>query len=87
MTVSTYRLTTLGKLGAAMFVLPTPAAGFYAMPRAVDSATAAYERALRQVGGHVAAAAPSQTILIILATATLIGFVLLLIGREIVTEG
>lgn len=87
MTVSRYRLTALGKLGAVLFVAPTPIAGFYSLPASPPNAgRMLYEQALRDVGGTVEMALPSPIILILLATATLIGAVLTMVGREIVTE-
>ncbi|MBT9373179.1 hypothetical protein [Rhizobium sp. CSW-27] len=87
MTVSTYRLTTLGKLGALMFVAPTPIGTYYLMPPAMSEGDALFERRLRAMGGAADVFTPSPAVLALLATATLIGFILLLIGREIVTEG
>jgi hypothetical protein len=85
MTVSRYRLTALGKIGAVLFVAPTPLAAYYALPAATSAGDAAFNQRLSQMGAAVETAAPSPTILIALATASLIGLVLLFIGREIVT--
>lgn len=85
MTVSRYRLTALGKIGAVLFVAPTPVAAYYALPPQLTEGQQTYQQALREVGGKVDAFAPSPLILIALATASLIGLVLLFIGREIVT--
>lgn len=79
-----YRLTGLGKLGAFLFIAPTPIAGFYALPTRKPEGRVAYEQALRSVGGDIPM--PSPTVLILLATASLIGLVLLLIGRELIED-
>ncbi len=88
MSVSRYRLTNVGKLGAALFVLPTPIAAwkYQAALRAfVDRGE--YERALESVSGTIAAPDVSPMFFTALATASLIGLVMILVGREIVTEG
>lgn len=86
MKVFRYRLTALGKLGAVLFVAPTPIAALYALPAKVPAGQAAFNERLQQSGANLETFAPSPTILILLATASLIGVVMLLIGREIVTE-
>ncbi|WP_320188914.1 hypothetical protein RMS29_028310 (plasmid) [Agrobacterium rosae] len=85
MTVSRYRLTAWGKLGAILFVAPTPVAAYFAIPPKVTDAQLAYKQALQDVTGRVEIFTPSPTLLIALATASLIGLVLLFIGREIIT--
>ncbi|CDZ43196.1 Hypothetical protein NGAL_HAMBI1146_59690 [Neorhizobium galegae bv. officinalis] len=80
---SEYRLTALGKLGAALFVLPTPIAAYFAIPPKPE--TGPLQESLRQAGRIAEAWQPPLTLLILLATASLIGLVLLLIGREIIT--
>ncbi len=85
MSVSRYRLTGLGKLGAFLFVAPTPVAAFYAMPTKLDEGTIAFNKRLLDMGAKVETFTPSPTILIMLATASLIGLVCLFIGREIIT--
>lgn len=85
MRVSRYRLTAMGKLGAVMFVAPTPIAAFYAIPPALSEGQIAFNKRLLSIGGNVETFMPSPTILIALATASLIGLVLLFIGREIIT--
>ncbi|MGI2036411.1 hypothetical protein ACRQ1B_28950 [Rhizobium panacihumi] len=74
----------MGKLGAVLFVVPTPIAAFYALPPSMSDPSARFEQRLADMAGK-AAFMPSPTILIMLATASLIGAVLLLIGRETIT--
>lgn len=69
MRVSRYRLTPQGWLGAVLFVLPTP--------------LAAWEYSAIIWSGLFADWHPAY--FTALATLSLIGFVLLLVGREIVT--
>lgn len=86
MTISRYRLTALGWLGAALFVLPTPIAMFeYARVLRRFASRGEYGRALDQVRGVIAVPEFSPWFFTALATAMLVGVVLLLIGREIVT--
>jgi hypothetical protein len=86
MKVFRYRLTALGKLGAVLFVAPTPIAALYALPAKAPAGQAAFNQRLQQSGADIGSFSPSPTILILLATASLIGIVLLLIGREIITS-
>ena len=85
MKISRYRLTPLGWLGAALFVLPTPVAVWTSIPPRIDPGTAMFQDRLRDLGGAVEVQGPSVMLLAILATASLVGLVLLLIGRELVT--
>lgn len=81
------RLTALGWLGAALFVLPTPIIG-YLVVKALQWRPGAYEAALARVSGdptHLFAAAPNPALLVALSTATMVGLVLLIVGRETVT--
>ena len=85
MSVSKYRLTPMGWTGAALFVLPTPLyiwqSGLLTEPGA-----AAFQQRLDNIAG-TASLQPSPMMMTFLATASLVGIVMLLIGREIVTEG
>lgn len=85
MKVFKYRLTWIGKLGAVLFVAPTPIAAFYAMPPKLSVGEEGYRQALREATGRLEAFEPSSALLIALATASLIGLVMLFIGREIIT--
>lgn len=83
--VSRYELTTMGKIGVALFILPPPIAAFYSLPPSANDGQKVYRQALRDIGGTPEIFMPSPTILILLATASLIGMVMLFLGREIVT--
>ena len=85
MRISRYRLTPLGWLGAAMFVLPTPIAVWTSIPPTLSPGQARFQETLRELGGSVEIYQPSTMLLTALATASLIGLVLLLIGREMIT--
>ncbi|TKT78425.1 hypothetical protein [Aquamicrobium sp. LC103] len=86
MKISRYRLTPLGWLGAALFVLPTPLSVWgYNSALTESAAQSEYNRALGAVRGVPVLPEMPVTYLTALATASLIGLVLLLIGREIVT--
>lgn len=88
MSVSRYRLTNVGKLGAALFVLPTPIAAWnYNAALRAFIERGEYERALENVSGKLPAPDISPMFFTALATASLIGLVMILVGREIVTEG
>ncbi|MCP8894301.1 hypothetical protein KYK29_05115 [Shinella daejeonensis] len=80
-----YRLTKLGWLGAAMFVLPTPLAAWEyhgALSRFANRSS--FEQRLEDLSGVLAVPEFSSVYFTTLATASLAGAVLLLIGREIV---
>lgn len=85
MTVSRYRLTTLGKTGAVLFVAPTPIAAYLAVPPKLTDGQIAYKNAAQEVTGRIEGFEPSIVLIVALATASLIGLVLLFIGREIIT--
>lgn len=88
MSVSSYRLNKVGVVGAMMFVLPTPIAILhYRTVMAEFAKRGDFNRRLENMAGMIAQPNFSFSLLIILATASLIGLVLLLVGREIVTEG
>jgi len=88
MPVSRYRLTLTGWIGAALFVLPTPIATwkYFATIKSFEE-RGEYQRTLEQIQGGIPAPDFSPTFFTALATASLIGLVLLLIGREIETVG
>ncbi|OOG73876.1 hypothetical protein B0E45_06175 [Sinorhizobium sp. A49] len=87
MSVSKYRLNAIGKIGAALFVLPTPFAAWkYSAALSAFAERGDFERTLESVQGKIALPELPTTLFVALATLTLIGFVMLLIGREIVTE-
>lgn len=85
MKISRYRLTPLGWMGAAMFVLPTPLAVWISIPQKLKPGEAMFQERLRELGGSIAMYEPPVFLLTTLVTASLVGLVLLLIGREIVT--
>lgn len=86
MTVSRYRLTAMGKIGALLFVAPTPIAIYYVQPAQLNEGAAAFQRRLSAMGATSDVFTPSITLLTVLATASLIGLVMLFVGREIVTS-
>ena len=87
MSVSKYRLNAIGKIGAALFVLPTPFAAWqYNAALSAFAGRNDFEKRLETMSGAIAVPEMPGTLFIALATLTLIGFVMLLIGREIVTE-
>lgn len=83
MSVLRYKLTSIGWLGAALFVLPTPITAWLTAPRSLSPGEIQFQKALEAAGGAPQLQLPSTLSLTVLATATLIGLVLLLIGREI----
>ncbi|OKP79639.1 hypothetical protein BTE77_05915 [Ensifer adhaerens] len=88
MSVSKYRLNAIGKVGAALFVLPTPFAAWeYNAALSAFANRNDFEKRLENMSGVIAFPEMPTTLFVALATLTLIGFVMLLIGREIVTEG
>jgi hypothetical protein len=85
--VYSFRLTSLGKLGAALFVLPTPIAAWKLQSVASTfAARSDFDRRLENLSGTVAVPDFPMVFLTALATASLVGLVLLLVGREIVTH-
>jgi len=86
MSVSRYRLSTTGWIGAAMFVLPTPIASFeYLRVLRRFEMRGDFDRRLERMQNVVALPEFSPWLFTALGTASLIGLVLLLIGREVVT--
>lgn len=86
MTVSRYRLTKIGWLGAALFVLPTPIAAWkFQDTLSSFAARSDFDRRLENMSGVSAVPEFSGPLFAPMATATLIGLVLLLVGREIET--
>lgn len=87
MKVYRYRLNIIGWIGAAMFVLPTPIAAweFYATLARFEG-RGDFERRLERMQNVIAMPEFSPALFTALATASLIGLVLLLIGREIVAD-
>lgn len=71
-----------GWIGAALFVLPTPIATWLYSPKSLSPGEAAFQQRLGEMGSIAAYQGPSPFVLSLLATATLIGLVMLLIGRE-----
>lgn len=86
MPVSKYRLSPMGWMGSALFVLPAPIA-VWKISQALDPAAAAFQRRLDDLSGVVSLPQLSPLLFAGLATASLVGLVLLLIGREIITDG
>ncbi len=83
-----YRFTALGWIGAALFVLPTPLVVWhYAGVLNAAERSLRFHEALREQGvdgGSLSPAALNAPYLTALATATLIGLVLVIVGRETV---
>lgn len=86
MSVSRYRLSPMGWMGAVLFVLPTPIAA-WKLNQVMDPAAAAFQRRLDDLSGAVSLPHLSPLLIAVLATASLVGLVMLLVGREIVTDG
>lgn len=87
MRVMRYRLTALGWLGAAMFVLPTPIAAWeYWGTLQRFASRGAYQRQLEAIQNTIPVPEFSMAIFTALSTISLLGFVLLLVGREIVSD-
>jgi hypothetical protein len=86
MSVSKYRLSPMGWMGAVLFVLPTPIAA-WKISQLMDPAAAAFQRRLDDLSGAVSLPHLSPLLVAVLATASLVGLVMLLVGREIVTDG
>ncbi len=85
MTVSRYRLTRAGWLGAAMFILPTPIGVWMATPPKLTLGEVEFQKMLAEISGSAPQYMPSLFWMTVLTVFTMIGFVLLLVGREIET--
>ncbi len=83
MSVQRYRLTPLGWLGAALFVLPTPIAAWISSPAKLSPGEAMFKQRLAEISGTIPYEGPSMFTLTLLATSTLIGLVMLFVGRVI----
>ncbi|MFC4624236.1 hypothetical protein ACFO1V_03170 [Daeguia caeni] len=83
MSVQRYRLTPLGWLGAALFVLPTPIAAWISSPAKLSPGEDMYKKTLAEVSGTIPYEGPSLFVVTLLATSTLVGLVMLLVGREL----
>ncbi|MDQ1183584.1 hypothetical protein QE408_000706 [Agrobacterium larrymoorei] len=81
MRVSRYRLTGLGKLGAILFIAPTPIAAYYLHQPELN----AFQKRLQAAGSPEYNFTPNFDLLVLLGVLSLVGVVLLLIGREIIT--
>jgi hypothetical protein len=86
MSIQRYRFTPLGWLGAALFILPTPIAAWISSPTKLSPGEAMFKKTLAEVSGTIPYEGPSLFVLTLLATSTLVGLVMLLVGREIHTE-
>lgn len=86
MSVQRYRLTPLGWLGAALFVLPTPIAAWISSPARLSPGEAVLKKTLAEVSGTIPYEGPSLFVVTLLATFTLAGLVMLLVGREVYSE-
>lgn len=82
MSVQRYRLTAIGWVGAALFVLPTPIAAWIYSPKSLSPGEAAFQQRLAEMGNVTAHQGPSAFVISMLATATLAGLVMLMVGRE-----
>ena len=82
-----YRLTKTGWTGAALFVLPTPISAIYIKSAlSISPAQALYNQTLERARGLPVLPEISFYLPVALATATLIGVVMLLVGREMVPD-
>jgi hypothetical protein len=87
MTVSRYRLTKMGWLGAVLFVLPTPISAWkFQSTLASFAARTDFDKRVENMSGAPAVPEFSPFFFTAMATVTLIGLVLLLVGREIETD-
>jgi len=88
MRVFRQRLTRMGWIGAVMFIAPLPISNFL-FERAfyVDAAEARYRRTLEEVSGVAASNNVSTWPFLLLAVTSMVGFVMLVVGRETVEEG
>lgn len=78
-----YRLTAMGWIGAALFVSPTPIAAWeWSMAVERYAKQASFDRLMGR-GTGIEAFGISPMFMTALATASLVGFVLLLVGREL----
>ncbi|PWL18823.1 hypothetical protein DKP76_07095 [Falsochrobactrum shanghaiense] len=85
MTIQRYRLTRTGWIGAILFVAPTPLAVWLSLPPKLTTGGAMFQKRLAEISGTIPTHGPSTFTLTALATMTLIGLVMVLIGREIYT--
>jgi len=79
-----YKLTGTGWIGAVLFILPTPIAAWEwnaALHRFASRGE--YERTLEKVSGVLAIPEFSVGLFTALATASLIGLVMVIVGREL----
>lgn len=83
MSVQRYRFTPLGWLGATLFVLPTPIAAWISSPARLSPGEAMFKKTLAEVSGTIPYEGPSLFVVTLLATFTLVGLVMLFIGREL----
>lgn len=86
MSVSRYKLNAIGWIGTAMFILPTPIGSweyYGALNRFAKRSN--FDRRVDELAGQIALPDFSPFLFTTLATASLIGLVLLLVGRDIET--
>lgn len=83
MRIQKYKLTTTGWIGAAFFILPTPIAVWLSTPPTLSEGELAFQKRIAAMSGTELNHLPSVLLLTILATLTLIGLVMLIVGREI----
>ena len=83
-----YRFTPVGWIGAILFVLPTPLAAweYHAAIRRFASRGADYRRALAEIEGRIPMPEFSPVYFTALATLTLIGLVMVIVGRRAVQD-
>lgn len=87
MKVSRSRLSAVGWIGAALFVLPTPV-GTYLLSSSysISSGQSAYRQALSEVSGVPFIPEFPLFWIATLTTLTLVGAVMLIVGRETLIE-
>lgn len=79
-----YRLNATGWVGAALFILPTPIAVWEWNASLLRfAARGEYERTLEKVSGTLAVPEFSVGLFTALATASLVGLVMVIVGREL----
>ncbi len=78
-----YRFNVVGWIGALLFVLPTPISALYFQSSLrISEAKSAYDRALAEIGGTPEPAGLSLTFFVLMGTLTLIGLVMVIVGRD-----
>lgn len=64
-------------------MLPTPVAAWISSPARLSTGEAMFKQRLAEISGTIPYGGPSLFVVTLLATLTLIGLVMLLVGREL----